>query len=67
MIDFINKSTKREKWKPALYISESGEFLHNEDMLKMHQKKSFPQKNPIYDFLSEDEVISIVCHDITLF
>jgi hypothetical protein len=65
-IDFINKSTSREKWKPALYISETGEFLHNEDMLIMLQKKNFQQKNSIGDFLSEDEVISIVCGELNI-
>ncbi len=64
--DFMNNPVDRESWKPALYISETGDIISNKDQLYELQKNDFISTTAISKFLPEHQVSSIVCRELNI-
>lgn len=67
--DFISRPIEREKWKPGLYISENGEIVINEDVVRqLSQDATAIYSSPLASekFLSSDLVSSIVCKNLNV-
>lgn len=59
-IDFMHQSVDHEKWKPNLYLSETGNIVINENAIQQLDEITF--LIPRSTFLSCDLVCKIVCN-----
>ncbi len=64
--DFMTQPVDRETWTPAIYISEMGDIIHNEDMLRFLQKEKVNPNKLINQFLTEEQVSTIVCRELNI-
>jgi REP element-mobilizing transposase RayT len=61
---FMLQPIDRQSWAPALFISESGEIVHNDAMLKILKKEAGVTTSSKRQFLSEEQVTKIVCNQL---
>lgn len=64
--DFMNTPIDRETWKPALYISETGDILCYKDQLSELQRKDSISIPIVSEFLSAKQVIDVVCGELNI-
>jgi putative transposase len=64
--DFMMQPVDRETWKPAVYISDTGKIIYNDDALRnlQHSRSAF---NPVVQHhLTDEEVLNIICRELNI-
>ncbi|OGT49153.1 MAG: hypothetical protein A3E82_09385 [Gammaproteobacteria bacterium RIFCSPHIGHO2_12_FULL_38_11] len=64
--NFICQEVNREKWKPAIYISETGEIINNNDEIKNLEKKNIADSKIHRRKLPQEVVSAIVCSNLNI-
>lgn len=66
--DFMMQPVDREAWKPAIYISDTGKIVYNDDVLRdlQHNWNALNPNPVIQHHLTEEEVLNIVCSELNI-
>jgi REP element-mobilizing transposase RayT len=64
--DFMMQPVDREAWKPAIYISETGKIIYNDDVLRDLQRNRSDLNPAIQHHLTVEEVLNIVCGELNI-
>ena len=64
--DFICQTVNREKWKPAITISETGEIIHDNDVIRNLEEKNTSHLKIHRQSLPQEVISAIVCDQLKI-
>ncbi|OGT44209.1 MAG: hypothetical protein A3F13_05685 [Gammaproteobacteria bacterium RIFCSPHIGHO2_12_FULL_40_19] len=64
--DFIYQAVDREKWKPAITISENGEIIHDDDAIRNLEEKNIALSKTHRLSLPIEVISAIVCDHLNI-
>jgi len=68
-VEFMYQPIDREKWRPAMHISKTGEILYDKDIVRKLREKTITNianDSILHEHLSQDEVLTIVCNHLSV-